>query len=225
MHTRTKTVSQVETSATGRQDESSRRPPGLSVPYVTLWSGERDGPMPVVARRDGRGIRYADERAYDRDQRGVLWSRTPSQPGRGEPRFGAVHSLRQRLAMSGLRCQICGGPADRTSDGVLWLIDARPEELLPGEEDTAHPPVCRPCAQRSTRACPHLRDSHTAVRVRMFFPSGVNGVRYVPTRTGPRIADSDPIAFSDACLPWVRAHQLIMRLADFTPIDLNDPNA
>ncbi|WP_237404759.1 hypothetical protein [Actinacidiphila reveromycinica] len=192
---------------------------------MALWSGEREGPMPVVARRDGRGIRYADERSFDRDANGVLWSRAPSQPGRGTPQFGSVHSLRQRIAMAGLRCQICGGPADRTPDGVLWLIDARPGEILPDEEDTAHPPVCRPCAHRSTRVCPHLRGNHTALRVRTFFPSGVNGVLHVPAPNGPTIADSGPIAFGDARLPWVRAHQLIMRLADFAPIDLDDPRA
>lgn len=207
--------------------QARREPTGspVGVPYVTLWSGERDGSMPVVARRDGLGIRYADERTYDRDAHGVLWSRTPSQPGCGKPQFGAVHSLRQRLAMAGLRCQVCGGPADHTPDGVLWLIDARPDELLPSEEDTAHPPVCRPCAHRSTRACPHLRGNHTAVRVRRFFPSGVNGVLYVPTRTGPIVAESGPIAFGDRHLPWVRAHQLVMRLVDFAPSDLNDPHA
>jgi hypothetical protein len=86
---------------------------------VTLWSGERDGAMPVVWRRRGRGIGYADERSYDRDGEGVLWSRVASQPGRGKPLLGKVHSLRQRVAMAQLRCQVCGGPADRTAAGLL----------------------------------------------------------------------------------------------------------
>ncbi|MYZ40125.1 MULTISPECIES: hypothetical protein [unclassified Streptomyces] len=46
----------------------------------------------------------------------------PSQPGRGRPEYGSVHSLRQRLAMGGLLCQICGKPADRNRDRVLWLL-------------------------------------------------------------------------------------------------------
>lgn len=200
--------------------EATQRPNG--VPYVTLWSGEQNGPMPVVARRNGGGIRYADERAYDRDEHGVLWARTPSQPGRGRPRFGQVHSLRQRLAMTQLRCQICGGPADRTPAGVLWLIDAHPDELLPGNEQTAHPPICRPCAHRATHACPHLRDRFTTVRVRAFAPSGVNGVLYAPRTPAPVPLEAAFIPFGDPRTPWVRAHQLIVRLTRFTPISLDD---
>jgi hypothetical protein len=181
--------------------------------------------MPISVRRDGRGIRYADERSFDRDEQGVLWTRTPSQPGSGTPKFGEVHGLRQRLCMTGLRCQICGGPADRTAAGVLWLIDARPDQLLLGEEDTAHPPVCRPCAHRSVRACPHLRGRFTAVRVHAFTPSGINGVLYAPTPDGPKVVQDVPIAFGDPRMPWVRAYQLIMRLLDFTVIDLHDPAA
>lgn len=111
-----------------------------AVPFITRWSGEAKGTSPIVVRRDGRGIQYADERSFDRVD-GVLWARTPSQPGRGKPQFGAVHSLRQRLTMTNLLCHICGRPADRTPDGLLWLIDARPDELRPGSERTTHPPI------------------------------------------------------------------------------------
>ena len=182
--------------------------------------------MLVVMQRGGRGIRYADERFFfDRDERGVLWSREPSQPGRGEPLFGKVHSLRQRLAMSQLRCQICGGPADQSADGVLWIIDSPSEDISPGEK-TAHPPVCRPCAHRSVIACPHLRGRFTAVRVRCFAPVGVNGALYGLSPEG-RVEEVDAMAltFTDPRLPYLRAHQLIMRLTDFSLIDLNDPTA
>lgn len=195
------------------------------VPFVVRWSGERSAAMPVVLRPDGRGIRYADERAYDRDGQGVLWWRLPSQPGRGRPVFGQVHSLRQRLAMTQLRCQTCGAPADRNGAGVLWIIDASAGELRPGREDTAHPPVCRPCARGSVTACPHLRAAFTAVRVRAFVPYGVEGVRYVPTPEGPEPTEMATFPFHHPGLPYVRAHQLVMRLRDFTPIDLDDPAA
>lgn len=33
------------------------------------------------------------------------------------------------------------------------------------------------------------------------------------------------LTFDDPRLPYLRAQQLIMRLHDFTPIDLNDPTA
>ncbi|WP_226961832.1 MULTISPECIES: hypothetical protein [Streptomyces] len=137
-----------------------------TVPYITQWSGEQNAAMPVVTRR-GR-LAYADERSYDRDIGGVLWRRVPSTPGKGKPDFGAVHPLRQRLAMAGLLCQVCGGPADRNEDGVLWLMgeaSGNPGDWPQGLE-TAHPPVCLPCATLSVRACPHLRQLFVALRVR-----------------------------------------------------------
>jgi len=204
---------------------SSFSPSRAPVPYIVRWSGERKGPMPVVMRPGGRGIRYADERTYDRDARGVLWSRMPSQPGRGKPEFGQVHSLRQRLTMAGLRCQICGGPADRNDAGVLWILDAHVDELRPGLKDTRHPPLCRPCAHRSVVACPHLRKRFTVVRVRAFAPLGVEGVLYGLGPRGPEEVEAVSVAFDDVRLPYVRAHQLIMWLRDFTAIDLDDPEA
>jgi hypothetical protein len=193
------------------------------VPYIARWSGETDGSMPVVLRRDRRGIAYADERSYDRDGHGILWERTPSQPGKGVPQFGKVHSLRQRLCVAGVRCQICGGPADRTSDGVLWLIGADSGDRLSAAEVTAHPPVCRPCAHLSLRACPHLRTRQVALRVRTFVPYGVRGALYATTRVGRRLYDVQTLRFGDPLTPWLRAGQLLMVLTDFTVIDINDP--
>ena len=66
------------TSADGQR---SARPD--AVPFITRWSGEPLGTSPIVARRDGRGIRYADERFFDRVD-GVLWARLlPSRVGAG----------------------------------------------------------------------------------------------------------------------------------------------
>src|SRR4051812_9793935 len=93
----------------------------LIVPYATSWSGEQHLPMPVIQHR-GFGIGYADEIAADRDVCGVLWHRVESRPGAGRPQFGNVHSLRQRRAMRRLLCQVCGEPAERTSEGMLWLL-------------------------------------------------------------------------------------------------------
>jgi hypothetical protein len=205
--------------------DSRRNNLGPSVPFVTLWSGEQAGAMRVVWRRRGRRIGYADERSYDRDERGVLWSRVASRPGRGRPMFGQIHSRRQRIAMAQLLCQVCGGPADRSDAGVLWLIDADSRELLPHAEETAHPPVCRPCALSSVRVCPHLRSAVTAVRVRSFAPSRVNAVVYGLTPSGPRAVDTALVAFGSPLMPYVRAHQLLMRLADFNPVDLADPDS
>lgn len=197
--------------------------PGNPVPFIVRWSGEHNAPMPITERRRRPGIGYTDERYFDRDTHGVLWTRTPSQPGRGTPEFGKVHSLRQRIAMAGLRCQICGGPADRNRDGVLWLVDAGPGELDHGAEYTSHPPVCRPCAHRSVHACPHLRHAVTALRVRSFAAGGVNGVLYHPARPVPVAAEANRFDLHDPRITWVRAYQTITVLRDFTVIDLDDP--
>lgn len=181
--------------------------------------------MPVVFRRGRRGIAYVDERSFDRDEYGILWARMPSQPGRGRAEFGKVHSLRQRLCMATLRCQVCGGPADRNRNGVLWLIDAQAGELVPGAEDTAHPPVCRTCARRSTHACPHLRGRYVAVRVTSFAPYGVRGALYCAGRDKPYVFDAATVPLGDPRLPWIRASQLLMTLQEFTVVDLDDPDA
>src|SRR6266498_5703570 len=67
-------------------------------PYVTQWSEERDPPTRLI-ELPGRGIGYLDETLADRDEHGVLWYRTPSRPGHGEPLFAKVHPLRQRRTM------------------------------------------------------------------------------------------------------------------------------
>jgi hypothetical protein len=191
------------------------------VPYISRRSGERDADMPLVVRKSGRGIGYADERAYDRDGHGILWVRTPSQPGKGRPQFGKVHSLRQRIAMAGLRCRICGGPADRNADGILWLIDAHPHDLRPGEEHTAQPPVRRSCAHRSRHACPHLQAAQVALRVRHFRSAGVSGILYRPGQPRPRVETATDLHFGDPRLPWFQASQLLLTLTDFTVVGLS----
>jgi ferredoxin len=139
---------------------TATRPPAnarSAVPYITQWSGERPADVRVIQRR-GR-LAYADERSHDRDTEGVLWRRIPSTPGRGKPRFGAVHAIRQRTAMAGLRCQVCGGPADRNEHGTLWLMGEDPDtpNSWPQGLETTQPSICLPCAVLAVRACPHLR--------------------------------------------------------------------
>ncbi|WP_328916742.1 MULTISPECIES: hypothetical protein [unclassified Streptomyces] len=188
------------------------------VPYIAQWSGEvRPGPR-VVARRRGAGIGYADEKPYDRDSDSVLWARVPSMPGRGRPEYGQVHALRQRRAMGELLCQVCGGPADRDGDGVLWLLGEDPADPASWPSDllTTHPPLCVPCAAASVRACPHLRGQYAVLRVRRFALAGVRGVLYAPGRPEPLTVDTVGVAFDDPRIAWVRAGQLIMRLHDFT---------
>ncbi|MFE1959600.1 hypothetical protein [Streptomyces sp. NPDC059479] len=192
----------------------------LPVPYITAWSAERAPAVRVVAK--GRGIGYADERPYDRDTDGVLWTRAPSLPGKGRPQFGRVHVLRQRRAMGELLCQICAGPADRNADGVLWLLGEDPDDRRswPSDLTTTHPPLCLPCASTSVRVCPHLRKRCVALRVTDFGLAGVQGALYGPGYPAPVLVDAAGVAFGDPRIHWVRAGQLIMRLLEFTVIDL-----
>ncbi|MFF3753525.1 hypothetical protein ACFYYH_24140 [Streptomyces sp. NPDC002018] len=195
------------------------------VPYIAQWSSERCPPVPVLA--NGRGIHYADELPYDRDRRGVLWKRIGLSPGKGRPEFGNVHFFRQRRAMRKLLCQVCGGPADRTPEGTLWLVgeDADDQDEWAADLVTGHPPVCVPCAVTSVRACPHLRKRYVALRVRTFVPGGVQGALY-------RLRGSLPVAYAAGGVPydsglihWVLAGQLLMRLREFTLVDLADEHA
>lgn len=155
-------------------------PAGDRVPYITRWSAERAPQARVVQWR--RGIGYADERPWDRDERGVLWTRVPSLPGQGRPEFGQVHARRQRRAMTKLLCQVCGQPVGRDAGGILWLTGESPADQAPRSDPllTVHPPVCAGCAVRSVRACPHLRAGYALLRVPAFEPIGVRGALYRP---------------------------------------------
>lgn len=189
----------------------------LVVPYITMWTGEREAAVTVVERRRG-GIGYARESLLDRDERGVLWSRWSSTPGRGRPQYGRVHTMRQRRAMSRLLCQVCGEPADRDADGgVLWLWkDHRdhwrgwPDGLLMSE-----PPVCVPCVGLAVRLCPALRPGAVAMRVRRFPVVGVHGTCYLP---GPVPGKVSNYRYLDPGIAWVQADHLVRELSDATLI-------
>ncbi|RDG38943.1 hypothetical protein [Streptomyces corynorhini] len=191
------------------------------MPYITRWSAEKTPALHVVATRAGR-IGYADERPYDRDSDGVLWTRVPSLPGKGRPEFGSVHALRQQRAMRELLCQVCGRAADRDADGALWLLgeDADDPAFRAADITTTHPPLCLPCALKSVRACPHLRGRYVAVRARRCELAGVRGALYRPGFPAPIAVGVTGVAFGDPRIPWVRAGQLVMRLREFTVTSL-----
>ncbi|RLL67290.1 hypothetical protein [Streptomyces sp. Z26] len=211
----------LNTSRESRPLGTLPRPASVPVPYITRWSGERAPDVELVVRR-GR-LAFAKERPYDRDSAGVLWTRTPSQPGKGRPQYGKVHPLRQRNAMDRLLCQVCGQPADRNEDGVLWLVGEDPDDQggRDGGLHTMHPPLCLPCAHTSIHACPHLRHHYVALRVRRFEQIGVRGALYCPVQSKPVIVQAAGVAFDDHRINWVQAGQLIMHLIDYTPTDLD----
>jgi hypothetical protein len=191
-------------------------------PYVTQWSEEREPPCQVI-ERPGRGIAYLDEMVSDRDSRGVLWFRTPSHPGHGEPLFAKVHPLRQRRAMLRLLCNVCAGPADQNEEGVLWLLrDFRDDwPGWPENMGVVEPPVCVPCVRVASRLCPALRKGAIAVRVRHAPVAGVRGLLY---RSGGGLAPVPEItlAYEDPRVRWVRAINLVRELHDCTIVELAD---
>lgn len=192
------------------------------VPYIASWSGERRRAATVRRAGAHRGIIYADEGPYDRDEHGVLWIRSLLRPGVGSPRFGAVHPARQRRAMRKLLCQVCAEPANRTEEGVLWLLSDAREDWPDWPENMAatHPPVCLPCAEKSRRLCPSLRPGNVAVRVRSPQVEGVFGIRYAPGFPEAVAVAAEIVPYDDARVRWILASQLVTGLHDCTFVDL-----
>jgi hypothetical protein len=183
-------------------------PKELPVPFASPWSGERVrvGDALVVG---ARGLAYRDERAGDRDRHGVLWARVEGQAGAGRPRFGDMHPGRQRSVMLGMRCQVCGGEASRTSKGWLFLVP-RGEQPAGGEVPegalTTKPPLCLTCAETALAHCPHLRDC-AVVRVRKARVWGVFGEMFAPGTEG-----AGHLPYGHGALRWLLATQVVLEL-------------
>jgi hypothetical protein len=191
-------------------------------PYITAWSEEGELPHRVT-EVPGGGIAYVDETVTDRDRRGVLWNRVPFRPGIGRPMFGKVHSVRQRRAMTRLLCQVCAGPADRTDDGVLFLLQDHRHDWRGWPEAMAvtEPPVCLPCVQLSARMCPALRKGAVTVRARRYEIVGVHGGLYSGGRE-PRPVGRVTVSFDDPAVRWVRAASLVRELWDCAIVELDE---
>ncbi|SDC63609.1 hypothetical protein [Actinokineospora iranica] len=193
---------------------------GLLVPYVATWSGESWADLPrVVERRGGAGIAYADEIVADRDSGGVLWDRVTGRRGCGKPEFAKIHPLRQRRAMRRLLCQVCGGGAENTCHGVLWLLRDK-GETLPEDMLVSEPPICRACAHLAVKVCPALRKGHVLLRAGSFSLYGIDGFRYRAGRPHPVPVDQHVVAFTDPVIRWTLASKLVRELADYTLLDL-----
>lgn len=192
-----------------------------TVPYITSWSTERALPATVIPH-SLFGIAYADETIGDRDENGVLWTRTSSRPGHGRPQFGKVHSMRQRRAMRHLLCQVCGEPADRADDGVLWLLQDHRGDWPRWPENMAatEPPICLSCTRVSRRACPALRRGYVSVRVGHSPLNGVYGARYLWGEPLPEPVEDAIVAFDDPMVRWIRAAQLVRELRHCAIVNL-----
>jgi hypothetical protein len=196
----------------------------IVAPYITAWSCEQDLPYRLITI-PGIGIGYADESPVDRDRNGILWYRAANSPGEGHPDFGRVHPHRQRRAMLRLLCQVCAGPAYKTDDGVLWLLQDHRDDWpdWPNAMGVTEPPICRPCATMSMARCPALRKGSALIRARHYPVSGVYGALHI----GPNLTAVDAlnVPLDDPYIPWLRAHSLIRQLNDCTlipPADFTD---
>ena len=124
--------------------------------------------------------------------------------------------------MRRLLCQVCGSSADRTEQGVLWLLgDDRGDWAdWPEEMAATHPPVCLPCAHAAVRLCPYLRRKFVAVRVRRPEVSGVHGRLYEAFGAATKASGDVIVRFSDPAINWVQAFELVMCLRECTFVDL-----
>jgi hypothetical protein len=192
------------------------------VPYIATWSEERELPSRIIECRNG-GIGFADESVIDRDRNGILWTRISAQPGVGRPRFAVVHSLRQRRAMLRLLCQVCGQPADRDSQGVLWLLPNRAHgrEGWPNDNWFAEPPVCRTCALVATQLCPALRKDYVLVRAGSTRICGVHGLIYRSGRPAPVFVSNEFVDLHSPVIRWTLGQFLLRSLDDCTVVDLD----
>lgn len=119
-----------------------------------------------------------------------------------------------------LLCQVCGNPADRDDDGVLWLArDWRGDwPGWPNGMGENEPPICVPCVRLSLRLCPALRRGAVAFRARRFPVAGVRGARYA---AGPRFVGDVTVTFDDPAIRWVRAANVVRKLDDCTILALD----
>jgi hypothetical protein len=125
--------------------------------------------------------------------------------------------------MRRLLCNVCGGPADRTEHGVLWLIrDLRDDwPNWPDRMGANEPPVCLPCVRLASRLCPALREGAIAIRARRYPVAGVHGMLYRSTGSPwPAVVGHATVAYEDPARRWVLASKLVRELHDCTVIPL-----
>jgi hypothetical protein len=196
-------------------------PKALPVPYAARWTGEATSVAGLRVKPDGSGLTYERETPRDRDRHGVLWARIGEAPGAGRPDYRAMHAYRQREAVFGLRCQVCGGPAARTARGWLFLVPAHDSPQSPERETgrdaegtlTTKPPVCRPCAELAIRLCPHLGEP-LLIHSRKPRVWGVFGGYCTPAEDGRTLRASQDAyhPYGAAGSPWFLASQAVLEL-------------
>ncbi|MFI9026279.1 hypothetical protein [Streptomyces sp. NPDC053560] len=192
-------------------------PNDIPVPYVAAWTGESVMHMGLSVQPDGKGLCFANEEPADRDHQGVLWARLTDAPGTGTPRFPVMHSARQRRAMREMLCQVCAGPASRTSRGWLFLLTHEPADGAV----TNKPPLCEPCVGVALGHCPRLTDPF-AVRVRRPRVWGVFGDQWARGSGGilAPLPTDGYMPYGHPSARWFLATHLVLELDRMTRVPL-----
>lgn len=194
------------------------------VPFIAAWSDEKSIAVPSVVTRLMGGVGYVGEVPADRD-RGVLWRRFVDLQGSGRPLYSEVHPGRQRLAMRHELCQVCGEPAHKTSEGVLWLLEDRRRDWKGWPEGmvTTHPPICRRCVPVARAQCRNLWSGAVIVRAGRSEVCAVYGQQYRVGPFGLRPALHDTVLFGEEpAIRWTIAEQLVRSLHDCTFVTLDE---
>jgi hypothetical protein len=131
----------------------------LVVPFVALWSSEKEDVGKVGLEGDGN---------IDgpRDQRGIFWQPYGDTMGVGRPLFAEVHPIRQKMCMEGPYCQVCG--TKMPNKNVPWIVppatNSEWDRDLSSPDSrpfiTHTPPTCRDCWPVAMTLCPHLKAHH-----------------------------------------------------------------
>ncbi|WP_433889774.1 hypothetical protein [Streptomyces sp. CA-111067] len=100
---------------------------------------------------------------------------------------------------------------DAQGDRPRW-----PEDMA-----AVHPPVCLPCAWKSTRLCPHLKTGFVAVRVKHYPVAGVYGCLYDPRDPARKRLVDGICGYDHPDIRYMIAYHLVRRLRGCQLVDLD----
>ncbi|MEU3073309.1 hypothetical protein [Streptomyces laurentii] len=180
----------------------------VSPPPASTRLPRRRSVSPRPLLHTPNGLAYTDEHAEDRSIEGVL--------------LGVVgeRSESQRFAMERLLCRVCAEPAERSRDGMLWLLplpsdtpDQRRREDWPEGVMAIEPPVC---GEHARAAPPFWEGGYQVFYAAEAELVGVYGTLH----PAPGVL-ADPVErilrFDDPRMPWMVATQFVRQLRRLTP--------
>lgn len=179
-----------------------------TVPFVAMWSGEREYQGPMKLGPEGIVLPRADPQ-------GVHWIPFLNAPGTGMPLFGQVHSMRQIKCMRAPRCQVCGERMPKTD--CTWVLNGSTDPVPDGGPlPTMTPPTCVKCVPLARVECPHVArlDPLLVLRVQRYRVVGVFGDVFVPGMGGHPIAQG-MVEFGHEQIAWLLARQLVVELQEY----------